>query len=193
MDPLAAAAVADAIHQRRTCKSFSGAPVRRDQLETALELARWAPTHRLTEAWRFYVLEQPAVGRLAAFLRIDPAFAEERVDPKGSTKLQLLLTRLPTAGAMVVITWVRASDPLINLEDHASAAAAAQNLLLACQAMGIASYWSTTRALVHPATLHWYGVDTDSESPLGCIWLGHASVMPAAPPRRPLEERVRWL
>ena len=37
-------------------RDFSGAPLERRQLETMLEAARWAPTHKLTEPWRFVVL-----------------------------------------------------------------------------------------------------------------------------------------
>ncbi len=186
--------LAAVITARRTCKVYSGAAIAREQLQALLELTRWAPTHRLTEPWRFAVLEQPAIARLIAFLRVDPAFAQLRSDARSVGKLEKLLERLPSAGALVLATWVRAEDPRIDHEEHAAASAAVQNLLLGVEAAGLAGYWSTTEVLVAPATLHWCGADPEREGALGCIWIGHpAGAPPPPPPRSPLEERVRWL
>lgn len=193
MDHASRDAVADAIHRRRTCKTYTGEAVPRAALERALELARWAPSHRLTEPWRFYVLGQPGIQRLAAFLRIDPAFAAERADAKGSAKIAKLLERLPGAGALVLATWVRADVPAIDLEEHAAAAAAVQNLLLAFTADGFGTYWSTSRQLMDAHTLRWAGADPDREGALGWVWVGRTAEPPPTPPRRPLEERVRWV
>ncbi|KAK9805884.1 hypothetical protein WJX73_000956 [Symbiochloris irregularis] len=41
-------------------KDFSGAHVPREQVETILEAANWAPTHNRTEPWRFTVLGRKA-------------------------------------------------------------------------------------------------------------------------------------
>jgi nitroreductase len=187
------AALAEVVRSRRTHKAFTGAPVARAQLESALELARWAPTHRMTEPWRYYVLEQPAIARLGDFLRGQPAIAAVPDPQKGAAKLAKLLERLPTAGALVLATWVRAADPAIDLEEHAAASAAAEHVLLGLTALGLGGYWSTTAALVHPETLRWCGVDTTREAPLGCLWVGHPAAEPPTPPRKPLGERVRWL
>jgi nitroreductase len=194
MDASAFATLASVIHGRRTHKAFTGAAVPRARLEQALELARWAPTHRLNEPWRFHVLEQPAIARLAAFLRVDPAFApSEPPNEKATAKLSKLLERLPTAGALIQATWTRATDPRIDLEEHSAAAAAVEHLLLGLAALGLGGYWSTSAPLVHPATLRWCGVDLEREASLGCIWVGVPAAAPPTPPRRPLEERVRWL
>jgi nitroreductase len=195
MDATAFASLSRVIHGRRTHKAYTGAAVPRQLLEQALELARWAPTHRMTEPWRFYVLEQPAIARLAAFLRLDPAFAPstEKPNEKATAKLAKLLERLPNAGALIQATWVRAGEPAIDLEEHAAAAAAVENLLLGLSALGLGGYWSTSAPLVHPATLRWCGVDLEREASLGCVWVGVPAAQPPTPPRSPLEERVRWL
>jgi len=186
--------LAQAIRTRRTVKAFTGAPVTRAALVEALDLARWAPTHGLREPWHFSVVEQPGVARLSAFFRIDPAFAPLRDGGgKSAAKLEQMLTRMLGVGAMIAVSWHHQEDPALDSEDHSAAAAAVQNLLLALHAQGLSSYWSTSGVFMEAATLRWFGLDPDSQGALGCIWIGHAVAQPPAPPRRPLEERVRWL
>lgn len=182
-----------AIRSRRTVKDFTGAPLDRATLETLLDAARWAPTHRLSEPWRFAVLDQAAIARLSAWLPTQPQIRDTPDAAKGPAKLAKLLERLPTLGALINVTWVRSPNAEIDREDLAAAAAATQNLLLAATAAGIGSFWSTNPALGHPDTQRWCGSDPASEGFLGSLWLGIAKQQPPAPPRRPLSERVRWL
>jgi nitroreductase len=182
-----------AIRSRRTIKDFTGSPVPRPVLDALLEAACWAPTHRLTQPWRFAVLDQAAIARLAAFLTATPAIAAVPDPQKGAAKLAKLLDRLPTVGALILVTWVRDADPAIDLEEHAAASAAVQNMLLAATALGLGGFWSTNPALTHPATTRWCGANPDQEGILGAIWLGTPTHFPIAPPRRPLTERVRYL
>lgn len=185
--------VATAIRTRRTVKDFTGEPLDRSTVEGLLDLANQAPTHRLTQPWRFYALDQAGIARLAAHLQAEPAIAAVPDPAKGAAKLAKLLERLPSLGAMVLVTWVRDPAPAIDLEDHAAASAAVQNLLLAATAAGIGSFWSTTPALVHPLTARWCGADPAAETTLAAVWLGRAAKTPAAPPRKPLAERLRWV
>jgi nitroreductase len=186
--------LAAVMRSRRTCKAYTGQAVARRELEAALELARWAPTHQLREPWRFAVLEQPGIQRLIAFLRIDPAFAAQRgADERARTKFEQLLARLPQAGALIFVTWMRQEAPAIDAEDHAATAAAVQNLLLALHDLGLGTYWSTSAPFMHAATARWFEIDPEREGVMGVIWVGHAATIPPPPPRRPLDERVRFL
>jgi nitroreductase len=189
IDPSPYAHVADVITSRRTVKAFTGRPIEHDTLTELIDLAIWAPNHRLTNPWRFAILEQPAIRRLGDFLASEPAIAAVPDPAKGRAKLAKLLERLPGLGALIQVTWIRNNDPSSDLEDHAAASAAVQNLLLGATAMGLASFWSTTPALGHPATLRWCGLDPDKQGFLGAIWLGYASdEPPPPPPRKPVDE-----
>ncbi len=181
-----------AIRTRRTGKDFTGAAIARPVLEHLLELAHLAPTHRLTQPWRFAVLDQPAIARLEQFLVATPAIAAVPDPAKGAAKLAKLRERLPTLGALISVTWVRDPNPEIDLEEHAAASAAVQNLLLGATALGLGSFWSTNPALGHPETLRWTGADPAREGFLGSLWLGISSSTPVAPPRAPLASRIRW-
>lgn len=187
------AVVERVIAARRTVKAFTGAAVERATIERLLALAAWAPNHRMHQPWRFAVLDQPAIARLGAFLRGEPAIAAWPDPAKAQAKLGKLLDRLPQAGALIQVCWVRHADPAIDLEDHAAAAAAVEHILLGAQALGLAGYWATTAALAHPATLRWCGFDPQREAHLGCLWIGVAAEHPAPPARRPLAEVARFL
>jgi len=58
--------VYQAIYGRRSAWKFSDAPVDRMAIERMLDAAVWAPNHRLTEPWRFFVLGQGSPERLKA-------------------------------------------------------------------------------------------------------------------------------
>ena len=189
----ASLAVADCIRTRRTVKDFTGEAVPRATLERWLELACCAPTHRLSQPWRFAVLNQPAIARLSAFLCSEPTIAAVPNPEKGAAKLAKLMERLPTLGALIQVTWVRHSDSAIDLEDHAAASAAVQNLLLAAHADGWAGFWSTNPALGHSATLRWCNVDPLTQGFIASVWLGRSVQAITAPVRVPLSERVCWL
>jgi nitroreductase len=181
------------IRSRRTHKDFAGTPINRSVLDEILELARWAPTHRLTQPWRFTVLDMPAIARLTDFLRSQPQIAAFPDAEKGAAKMTKLLGRLPSVGALIQATWVRHTKPDIDGEDRAAATAAIQNVLLSATAAGLATYWSTNPALVHPDTLRWCGIDLGTVGSLGCIWLGNHVSTPPTPPRHPVADYVRWL
>jgi len=181
------------IRGRRTVKTFTGAPLDPAVVTRCLDLARWAPTHRLHQPWRFVVLDQPAIVRLDTFLADRPDIAAWPDAIKGPGKLAKLRDRLPTLGAMIQATWVRHADPEIDREDLAAASAAIEHVLLGVQAAGLASFWSSSAALRHPDTLRWCGCDPDHEGFLGSLWLGHAAQQPPVPQRLPLEAVVRWL
>jgi nitroreductase len=181
-----------AIRCRRTVKEFTGAALDRATLTALCDLARWAPTHRMTQPWRLAVLDQAAIRRLDAFLVSEPAIAAVPDAVKGPAKLAKLRERLPQLGAIIQITWVRDADPAIDLEEHAAASAAVQNILLGATAFGLGSFWSTSAALAHPKTLAWCGADPAREGFLGSLWLGVTAKQPAIPPRLSLNDVTRW-
>ena len=191
--PSLSLSVADGIRTRRTVKNFTGEAVPRATIERWLELACCAPTHRLSQPWRFAVLNQPAIARLSDFLCSEPTIAAVPNPEKGAAKLAKLMERLPSLGALIQVAWVRHSDSTIDLEDHAAASAAVQNLLLAAHADGWAGFWSTNPALGHPATLRWCTLDPLTHGFIGSIWLGRSAQTTPAPARVPLSERVCWL
>lgn len=180
--------VLDAIAARRTIKDYTGDPLPRADLERLLEAATWAPNHRLTQPWRFYIAEHARVPDLVASVQ-HPSVA----DAIPADKLAAFVERLARCGAVVLVTCRRASDALQQREDRDAVAAAVQNLLLAAHALGYGAYWSTNPLMTHPATLRWFGADPEAEDQVATVWLGVPAQQPRPPRRRPLEELCRWV
>ena len=127
--------VEEAIRGRRTQKAFAPEAVPRELLDELLELARWAPNHKITNPWRFRVLGPGALERL-----------KEAAGPEAATKLD----RAPT---LVAATAVRAEDPVQDQEDLCATACAVYAVLLAAHGRGLASYWRTPEVLRTPEGL----------------------------------------
>lgn len=178
-----------AIATRRSVKMFIGQPLSRQQLEELVTAACWAPTHRMTQPWRFYACDQATTRTLGERLATDPELATV-LEPRKAQKARELLSRV---GGLVLVTWKRHSDPTIDREDLAATAAAIQNLLLAATAQGLGSFWSTNPGFAHPSTLRWCGADPNQEGFVGAIWLGLPEQTPQAPSRLPIMERLHWV
>jgi len=118
-----------AIRTRRTHKAYGRSPVPRETLLELLDLARYAPNHRLTEPWRFRVLGPLALDRLKTA-------ADDKERPK--------LDRAPT---LVVASAALSGDPVQDEEDLHATACAVFIVLLAAHARGLASYWRTPAVL----------------------------------------------
>jgi nitroreductase len=163
-----------AIHTRRTHKAFGPEPVSRETIEELLELARWAPNHRLTQPWRFRVLGPETIARLAAAGQ--PSEAEK-------------LSRAPT---LIVATAKLTGDDYQNREDVQATACAVYIVLLAAHAHGLASYWRTPALFETELGRAAAGLEDDEEF-VSLIHLGHPITTPPAKERKPLEEYVTFL
>jgi nitroreductase len=166
--------VETAIRTRRTHKAFGREPVPRAAVMELLDLARFAPNHRLTEPWRFRVLGPEALARLKAA-------ADEKERPK--------LDRAPT---LVVASTVLTGDPLQDEEDLHATACAVYAVLLAAHARGLASYWRTPAVLRTPEGQAAVGL-AGNERFVSLIHLGRAEGSPPQKERAPGESYVAFL
>lgn len=182
----------EAIRTRRTVKAFAAGPLSRGQTEELLELARWAPNHKLTCPWRFRVLGPKSLAALklaaADQARIDaPAGADtETVAAAAAAKLD----RAPT---LVVVSAVCNADAQLDAEDEHATAIAAYIVLLSAHARGLAGSWRTPAVLRVPAGLAAAGIP-DGERVLGLLHLGQPIQSSGEPPAREDPARyVTWL
>ena len=106
--------VFEAIHQRRSVRSYSGAPIPRQDLEKIVDAGRMAATGHNCQPWEFIVITKPAM----------------------IERLGRVRKWMDQAGAIIAIVL----DPSTRywLEDGS---AAAQNILLACTGLGYGSCW----------------------------------------------------
>lgn len=163
-----------AIRTRRTHKAFRPQPVPRETLDELFELARWAPSHNLTNPWRFRVVGPAALERL-----------KQAAGPESAPKLD----RAPT---LVVASAVQTGDAVQDEEDLLAVGVACYVVLLAAHARGLAGYWRTPGVLRTPEGRAAVGVP-DDEHFVGLLHLGWCAQEKPAPDRAAPEEFVTYL
>ena len=173
---------------RRTHKNFTGEPVSRRQLEELLELATWAPNHRLTEPWRFFVVERSGV---PALTEVVLGTISDDSHPKLLRKRDILKQQLPNLGAFIAVARPNVpDDPLTDREDFAACCCAVQNILLGATAMGYGSFWSSAKVFNRPAVREFLGIPAGFEM-VASVWLGVATDR-ASSERTPVAELTTW-
>jgi nitroreductase len=154
-----------AIRSRRTHKQFGREAVAETTVRELLDLARFAPNHKLTQPWRFRLLGEET---------------RRRLNDTVGEKEEMKLGRAPT---LVLATAALSGDPLTDEEDLHATACAVYAVLLAATGRGLASYWRTPAAFGAQAVRDLLGLDA-GERVVGLIHLGPAASEP--PPRERL-------
>jgi nitroreductase len=180
---LSTLSAAELIRDRRTIHDFRPEPPPPALILRALELARWAPNHRMTEPWRFYLLgpeTAEAIARLNA----------ERVSrDQGAAAGQAKLDRWRTIPGWLVVTCERSDDPLRAQEDYAACCCAMQNFSLYLWSQGIGVKWTTGGVIREPAFYDLIWVDPALETVVGLFWYGYPAEVPQTV-RKPLDESL---
>jgi nitroreductase len=168
-------AVADSIRQRRTIKQFLHQPVPRAVLQQLLDLAVWAPNHRLTEPWRFYVLDGAALeklGAIAAAITVEKLVSSNVDIEAAMHKGEEAAATWSAVPALLYVTTLRDANPEIDEENYGATCCAIQNFALAAHAAGIGTSWSSGAVAAAPALRELVGAG-DNEKMVGLIRVGY--------------------
>lgn len=179
-------ALAELIHGRRTIHKFRAEVPPRKVIMQAIELARWAPNHRLTEPWRFYLLgpeTAKAIARLNAEL-----VTQDRGPEAGRGKL----ARWRAVPGWVVVTCLNSDDPVQAREDYAACCCAVQNFQLFLWANRVGVKWTTGKVTHHPDFYDLIRVDPTEETLVGMLWYGYPLEVPRIN-RKPVAEFAKEL
>jgi nitroreductase len=163
-----------AIRSRRTHKQFGREPVGEATVRELLDLARFAPNHKLTQPWRFRLLGPET---------------RQRLNEAVGTTEAMKLGRAPT---LILATAVLSGEPVTDEEDLHATACAVYAVLLGATARGLASYWRTPAALGEQAVRDLLGL-MENERIVSLIHLGPKASDPPEKERLPLEDVVRTL
>lgn len=179
-DMPAPATVAALIRGRRSINRFRPGRPPREILLEALDLARWAPNHHLTQPWHFYLLGDETA---RAIVELN---AEMVTTAKGEAAGQAKRDRWSQVPGWLVVTCDNADSELQAWEDYAACACALQNAALYLWSRGIGMKWTTGEVIRDPRFYELLWVDPDVETVIGLIWYGYPDESPAAQ-RRGLE------
>ena len=180
----------EAIRARRSVypMQFKDKLISKEIIRTLLLNANHAPTHRLTEPWRFKVFLGEGKTRLGEFLakkyqEVTSNYVEGKVE-----KIRKNLKK-----ASVVIAIILHRDPQERVpewEETASVAMAVQNIWLALDQYELGGYWSS------PGLTRYLGEHIElkaNERCIGFFYIGHCEPLDRIMKKGPIEEKVEWI
>lgn len=190
--------LSSAIKERRSIRKYQAKPVPPEAVEEVLVAAGWAPSAHNAQAWRFIVLDDPAVK-----LKLAEAMAEawaadmvkENIEIDDKTR-RLRVERF--AYAPVLILACITMDGMVRFTDMErqiverdlaveSLGAALQNLLLAATEKGLGACWFCAPGFCKDAVRKALKIPSDVE-PQALILMGYPAEKPTAPSRKILRD-----
>jgi nitroreductase len=182
----------DAIHNRRSIGKVTDDVPPRELIEQMIEAAITAPNHHHTEPWRFFILTGDARLGLGDAL-VEARLAEED-DPSNVPQALLNKTREKPLRAPVVIGVAVKPDPgkkVWPVEEVCATAAAVQNMLLAGDALGLATMWRTGDPCYSEPVKRFFGLG-ERDTLIGMIYVGYRAAEPGERTRTPVEHVTQW-
>jgi nitroreductase len=186
--------ILEVIKARRSIGLVKEEPVPRDVIEKILEAGNWAPSHHQTEPWRFYVLTGTGRKLLGETL---VEIAKENMESPESEESKAKLEKTggkPLRAPLVITVAVEPNEnpKVIEIEEYGAAYAAAQNMLLAAHALGLAGIWRTGKPCYHPLMNELFGLSRKGKV-LGFLYFGYPKKEAPAGKRRNVSGCVTWL
>jgi len=178
-----------AISRRRSVfpPSYTNQVIAKELLTELLACANAAPTHKLTQPWRFVVFRGQGLERLADQLA---ALYKTHTPPEQFLQKKLESTRAKVLRSDAVIAICGSYNGTVpQREELAATACAVQNLWLAASATGIGGYWSSPGTIKHIGD---FLELTDDQACLGFFYMGYHDEPPREANRVPLPAKVRW-
>jgi len=181
------------IHKRRSIfpSQFNKKPIPVNLIKELLKNANMAPTHRLTQPWRFKVLQNKAKEDLGNFL------SEIYVSSTDSTlfskfKNNKIKENCLKSNAIIIICMQRDSNNTVpEWEEIASTSMAVQNIWLTCTANNLGCYWSSPKSIDKIGGL----INLKKgERCLGFLYLGHHDIKEKLSFKRGfIAKKVEWI
>jgi len=169
--------------------SYIDRPIPREIIEQILENANWAPTHRMTEPWRFIVFANESLTSLSQYMS---NWYKENTPSEtfSEKKYQKTLKNPLRSGAVIAICMQRdAKERVPEWEEIAAVACAVQNMWLSCTANNIGCYWSSPRSILEADI---FLNLNEGERCLGLFYMGYHNLPELPGKRKPIADKVIW-
>lgn len=183
------------IHKRRSVytKDFSGEKVDDAIVKQMLINATWAPTHKLTEPWRFVVFTGDGLKKLADFqseLYKTVTQAKNSFDEKKYERLK----KKPLECSHVIAIGMKRDEKksLPEWEEMGAVFCAVENMYLTATAYGIGCYLSTGGITNFEEAKEFFGLGNEDRL-LGFIHIGMPKGNVTEGKRKSIDEKVKWI
>ena len=168
--------------------SYTGQEVPVTVIKQILESANYAPTHKLTEPWRFIVFRNEGKIKLGAELarlykETTPAhqFLQKKYDS--------IIEKAHQSSCIITLN-AQLTAKVPEWEELAALACAVQNMALTAEALNVGAYWSSPGMI---ADLKGYLNLGETEKCFGLFYMGYHNEEPRAAKRTPIEEKIKWV
>ncbi len=185
--------VVELIRNRRSIRpeNYSDRKVHREIVEGVLNSAIWAPTHGMTQPWRFKVSMKDSLLRLASTL---PELYKAATSPERYKVQKAEKIRARCESVSVIVFICMEEDPsgrIPETEEIAAIGCAVQNMMLHCTAYGLGSYWSSPQYCYSHEMRDFLGLGKN-ERCLGMFYMGYPTGEWPTSHRRPIEYVAEW-
>ena len=172
---------------------YNGEPVDDAIIKQMLENANWAPTHKLTEPWRFVVFSGQGLTKLADFQsKLYKQVALNQGDFK-EEKYEKLRTKPLLASHIIAIGMHRDEKERVpEWEELASVSGAVQNMYLTATAYKVGCYWTSGGVTGMQEANDFFGLG-EQDVLLGFLFVGMPKGDWPKGRRGDWEEKVRWV
>ena len=179
------------IKRRRSVfpNSYTAEEVPVTLIKQLLASANYAPTHKLTEPWRFRVYRNAGKHKLGEAL----AQVYKQTTPAAQflqKKYDSLTEKVNRANAVIAINARLHPDQVPEWEEIAAVACAVQNMALTAEALNLGAYWSSPGIL--PFLKDFLELD-EQEKCYGLFYIGYHNEKPREANRTPIEDKVKWI
>ena len=186
--PQTTATVYEALYGRRNTWLFTGEAPSNETLQRVLSTAVWAPNHKLTEPWRFFVLPQGGAARRRVVDCVYNSALKMSGDPERAKRAT---GKLATPPVVVFVYSTPGDTEKVTLENYGAVCAAVQNIQLACYAEGLAVGWESGGIVRADGIVDVLGADP-SWACVGFLGIGTPDGSHIGG-RMPAAAMVRWL
>ncbi|MFT3823253.1 MAG: nitroreductase [Chitinophagaceae bacterium] len=155
----------------------------------ALENANWAPTHKLSEPWRFTVFTGAGLQTLA---EKQAAIYKEFAGPKFKQPKYESMLATPLQCSHIIAIGCHPDPTLPVMEEIAAVACAVQNIYLTVSAYGVGGYWSTGGITFMEEAKPLFNLGTE-DLLMGFFYLGYVRVPSPAGKRKPVTDKTQWV
>jgi nitroreductase len=183
----------DAIRNRRSVKpaKMNGKIIPDETVKELIRLADWAPTHKITEPWRFIVYP----GDKAKAFALEHAELYKSSSPAQEfdlDKYEKILGNGKYVSHIIIAVMKRSKTVNIpEIEEIAATAAAIENLLIAASSAGLAGFWSTGGMTHKKEMKEFLRLDLE-DIVMGIIYLGYTDSVHEGKRIIPLDQKVDW-
>jgi nitroreductase len=174
-------------------QQYSGERVNDAIVRRILSNANWAPTHKLTEPWRFVVFTGDGLKKLASFqaelykkvTTADATFKEDRY--------QNLLTKPMLSSHIIAVGMKRDEKKSVpEVEEIGAVFCAIENMYLTATAYGVGCYLSTGGITYFEEAKEFFGLGREDRL-IGFFNLGMPRIDWPLGKRKPIEDKVVWV